>query len=100
MDAELTILPSSAALSDKDSVFSSSPGPSSTSSVKYKLDSVTIPSSRCAPTGRSKLATLRTRSKDNLTLGSPVSKKSGRSSSILMKSDPAENEEVSQLASS
>jgi hypothetical protein len=52
------------------------------SKVKYEL-SVELPSSR----KRSKLATEKTTSADNLTLGSPVDRKIKRSSSGLMIND-------------
>lgn len=55
---------------------------------RVQLDSVTIPT-------RSKLSTEKTTSADNLTLGSPASKRDGRSSSGMLKSEPAD--EVSLL---
>lgn len=71
---------------DSDSLFSDASTSASVSgskrSPRYQL-SVELPSSR----KRSKLATEKTTSADNLTLGSPADKKPERSSSGLMMSD-------------
>ncbi|ORY35020.1 SNF2 family N-terminal domain-domain-containing protein [Naematelia encephala] len=78
----------SGAVSDTDSPFSLSPAPSASSQdpdKRYVLESVNIPR-------RSKLATEKTTSADNLTLGSPPAKLA-RSSSALGKSDPIDEEE-------
>lgn len=65
---------------------------SSSAKAKYEL-SVELPSIR----KKSRLATEKTTSADNLTLGSPVDKKSERTSSPLIKDDMVnEEEEVSQ----
>ena len=75
------------------SVFSDDSASSSTAGRRpYEL-SVEISSHK-----RSKLATEKTTSADNLTLGSPIDKKADRSSSVLMKDEPMS--EVGALSSS
>lgn len=68
-----------------ESVFSDHSASSSSKvrTPKYEL-SVELPSSR----KRSRLATEKTTSADNLTLGSPMDKKGDRSSSVMMKEEP------------
>lgn len=77
---------------DSDAVFSDASTSASGSRPRYKL-SVELPSSR----KRSKLATEKTTSLDNLTLGSPADKKPERSSSGLMMSDTIEEVRLSAV---
>ena len=79
---------------DNDEVFSdtSTSASGSRRSARYQI-SVELPSSR----KRSKLATEKTTSADNLTLGSPIDKKPERSSSGLLMSDAIDEVSVQLL---
>lgn len=78
-------------MSEVDSPFEASVAVQSSDDKTYVLESVTVPARR------SKLGQVKTESKDNLTLGSPASKRVGRSSGGVIKSDPAEESDVDEL---